>query len=165
MLFRSMLLPSGLLLALALGCAGGSAPSAPSAPAPSAPSAPSAPTPTAAPSTPAPSTDARPLYYERELTAADLDGRSLRELSLMRNTIFARAGNPFVKPWLNAYFRGQPWYQPKDTVDLSKLTDYDRANVKRITDAEQSVDRATLLARRDAIRAKTAPSQIGRAHV
>src|SRR5262249_55062235 len=31
----------------------------------------------------------RPLYYERALTAADLDGRTLRELSLMRNTIYA----------------------------------------------------------------------------
>src|SRR5690242_1112822 len=42
---------------------------------------------------PAPAGEARPLYYERALTAADLDGRTLRELSLMRNTIFARVGN------------------------------------------------------------------------
>ena len=35
----------------------------------------------------------RPLYYTRALTPADLEGRTLRELALMRNTIYARAGH------------------------------------------------------------------------
>lgn len=142
-----LLLSTGLLLALALGCAGSADPPAPAA-APVVPVPVPVPVPVAAPQT-----SARPLYYDRAITPADLEGRTLRELSLMRNTIFARAGNPFVKPWLNEYFRAQPWYAPKDKVDLAKLTDYDRANVKIITDAEQSVDRATLVARRDRIRA------------
>src|SRR5437762_3233786 len=64
----------------------------------------------------------RPLYYERLITAADLEGRSLRELSLMRNTIYARAGNPFRKKWLRDYFTSQPWYHPATRTDPSKLT-------------------------------------------
>ena len=48
---------------------------------------------------------------------ADLEGRTLRELALMRNTIYARAGHPFRKKWLHDYFSAQPWYKPlaKDT--------------------------------------------------
>ena len=51
-------------------------------------------------STPAKSSleDNRQLYYERALTDEDLAGRTLRELSLMRNWIYARAGNPFRAP-------------------------------------------------------------------
>ena len=46
----------------------------------------------------------RPLYYDRALTPADLQGRTLRELTLMRNTVYARAGHPFRKKWLRDYF-------------------------------------------------------------
>lgn len=35
----------------------------------------------------------RPLYYIRIITRGDLNGRTLRELWPMRNTIYARAGN------------------------------------------------------------------------
>jgi hypothetical protein len=38
---------------------------------------------------------ATPQYVERLLTSADLEGRSLDELALMRNTIYARAGRTF----------------------------------------------------------------------
>lgn len=153
------LLPlSAALLALALGCATGEAPVATPAPSPApeappaaAPSAPAA-APTAAAPTAAPG--ARPLYHDRALTPADLDGRSLRELALMRNTIFARAGHPFVKPWLDAHFRAQPWYRPAAKADLSLLTDYDRANVAAIAKAEQAIGRDELLARRASLQAR-----------
>ncbi len=153
---------AGSLLGFALGCAGGSpepaatAPATPpattppaAAPAPAAATAPDAGA-TAAGSTPAP-TGERPLYYDRALTPADLEGRTLRELSLMRNTIFARAGQPFAKPWLDAHFRAQPWYAPRDEQDLSKVTEIDRANVEAIVKAEQAFTRDELLARRQAI--------------
>ncbi len=35
----------------------------------------------------------RPLYYAREITPADLVSRTVWELTLLRNTIYARAGN------------------------------------------------------------------------
>jgi hypothetical protein len=161
-------LPGGLLalFALSLACAGGpeatTTPGSPPEPSASTSAAPQAPpaSPSAAPQA-APATSAsvgRPLYYERVLTPADLDGRTLRELSLMRNTIFARVGQPFVKPWLNAWFRAQPWYVPAEVQDLSRMSDADRANVPLITAKEQSFSRTELLAMADAIRARGAVS-------
>src|SRR5262245_49744370 len=71
------------------------------------------------------STDAAvdaPLSYDRKITAADLDGRSLRELALIRNMPFARGGKKFRKPWLTEFFGKQPWYKPTDTFDESKVS-------------------------------------------
>ncbi|MDP2305540.1 MAG: YARHG domain-containing protein [Pseudomonadota bacterium] len=150
-----LLLASGLLLALALGCAGGEsvAPTS-SAPAPTAaPTAAPAPVP-ASPTASAASavgSDGRPLYYDRVLTQADVQGRTLRDFALMRNTIFARAGHPFVKPWLDSYFRAQPWYAPQAKADLTRLSAADGANVAFLADAESRVPRDELVARRAAI--------------
>ncbi|HZO13773.1 MAG TPA: YARHG domain-containing protein [Polyangiaceae bacterium] len=97
---------------------------------------------------------ARPLYYERALTPADLDGRTLRELSLMRNTIYARAGNKFRKPWLHDYFSAQSWYVPRDTMDESKITKLDRENARKIADADAALAQKDLERRRDDIQAR-----------
>jgi YARHG domain len=83
--------------------------------------------------------DDGPLYYEREITKEDLEGRSLRELSLMRNTIYARAGNTFRKKWLKDYFSAQPWYHPLDKVDESKITALDRKNAEIIAKYDASL--------------------------
>ena len=37
-----------------------------------------------------------PYYFDREITEKDLERRTMRELSLMRNTIYARAGTRSV---------------------------------------------------------------------
>jgi hypothetical protein len=157
-----LLLASSLLLVLALGCAGGDA----TAPTPAAPvsTAPAAPTPApgqaaqAARATAPLGADGRPLYYDRALTEADVQGRTLRDFALLRNTIFARAGHPFVKPWLDSYFRAQPWYQPQAKADLTKLSDADRANVAFLTDAEARVSRDELVARRATIQGRSSVS-------
>src|ERR1044071_10018960 len=99
------------------------------------------------------SADDRPLYYARALTPADLEGRTLRELTLMRNTIYARAGHPFRKKWLHDYFSAQPWYKPLPKDDNKKITAVDRANAALIAQAEQGQTRADM------------KKQIGRAHV
>ena len=96
----------------------------------------------------------RPLYYDRALTSADLDGRTLRELTLMRNTIYARAGHPFRKQWLRDYFTAQTWYKALAKDDDSKITKIDSANVSLIAKAEQSQDRTDLTKRRDDILAR-----------
>lgn len=93
----------------------------------------------------------RPLYYDRKIEAKDLEGRSLREFSLLRNTIFARAGNQFRKTWLDQYFRAQPWYKPLETMNRALLTKTDLENVERIVDAEQAIKREELEKRRDAL--------------
>ncbi|HEU4733955.1 MAG TPA: YARHG domain-containing protein [Kofleriaceae bacterium] len=96
----------------------------------------------------------RPLYYERALTPADLEGRSLRELALMRNTIYARAGHAFRKKWLRDYFTAQPWYKPLAKDDDRKITKVDRANAALIAQAEEGQKRADLKQRRDEILAR-----------
>jgi len=72
----------------------------------------------------------------------------------MRNTIFARAGNPFRNPWLNAYFSEQPWYKPLEKMDDSKLTPLDRANARVIADYDAHIGRAELTSRLDALQAQ-----------
>jgi hypothetical protein len=109
---------------------------------------PSPPSPSASSSAPAPS---RPLYYEVAIVREDLEGRTLRELSLMRNTIYARAGNPFRKPWLDGYFKAQPWYQPKTTWDESKITPLDRQNSRTIAEFDAAIPKEDLERRRDEV--------------
>ncbi|MEZ4240751.1 MAG: YARHG domain-containing protein [Myxococcota bacterium] len=129
----------GLSVALALACASGEPP-APPAPAPVA----------------APVPAAIPLYSDTPLVRGDLEQMTLRELSLRRNTIYARAGNRFVKPWLRKYFARQPWYTPRDPVDLSVLTAVDRQNAALIGDVEANLPRRELLARKERLLAAQA---------
>lgn len=79
-----------------------------------------------------------PEYYQSTpYTADELKAMSLTELQLRRNTIFARAGQPFRKKWLDTYFRAQDWYKPLTTVaDDSKLTAVDRKNAALIAAVE-----------------------------
>jgi hypothetical protein len=73
----------------------------------------------------------RPLYYERLVTDADLDGRGADELRLLRNTIFARAGQIFEDRALHAYFTRQPWYRPRTApAKLSALDEKNLAGIK-----------------------------------
>lgn len=102
--------------------------------------------------------DGRSLYYARALTAADLEGRTLRDLALMRNTVYARAGHKFRKAWLRDHFTAMPWYTPRDADDNSKITAVDRANVKLVAEREVGFSKDQLTAARDAITAKASPS-------
>src|SRR5262245_29163821 len=41
-----------------------------------------------------------------------LERKTLRELSILRNTIYARYGwDGYRKPWLREHFHGQPWFR------------------------------------------------------
>ncbi len=108
---------------------------------------------------------ARPLYYDRQITPDDLKDRTLRELTLMRNTIYARAGNPFRKKWLNDYFSAQPWYHPLSAIDQSKITPLDRKNAEAIANYDASISRPELLARRKTWQAQSADTPEGRIEV
>src|SRR5215813_12876266 len=105
---------------------------------------------------------ARPFYYERQITPDDLKDRTLRELALMRNTIYARAGHPFRKKWLNDYFSAQPWYHPLAQMDQSKLTPLDRKNAEIIAEFDGSISRVDLLARKKALLAQGANTLEGK---
>jgi WD40 repeat protein len=90
-------------------------------------------------------------YYDRPLTENDLAGRSLRELTLMRNTIFARAGQPFRKRWIHEYFQALPWYRAKSVVNPKTLSAVDQANADLLSRYEISIPRAELEQRLQAI--------------
>jgi len=66
-----------------------------------------------------------------------LQSKSLRELSLLRNTILARYGwGGFRKPWLREHFQQQPWYKPDPKFSYKRLSKVDRQNVALIAQAE-----------------------------
>ena len=90
----------------------------------------------------------QPLYYRRPLKRDELTSRSLRELNLMRNWIFARAGNTFRKRWLRDFFTGYAWYHPRQKQDLSILTDYDKQNAALIAEVEAGFSEGELIDRR-----------------
>jgi hypothetical protein len=109
---------------------------------------PPAPSPAPAPAAPAPVSV--PLYEpSRTYSPDELRQMTLRELSLRRNTIYARVGNPFVKPWLRPYFSSQPWYHPAAEADLGRLSEVDRENAARIGRTEASFTADELQARLD----------------
>ena len=75
--------------------------------------------------------------FDRLLTVAELEGRSLEDLALMRNTIYARAGRTFKNPKLRDYFAKQPWYRP--AASPTKLSAIDAANVRTIAARERAL--------------------------
>jgi len=93
----------------------------------------------------------RPLHYDRAIQPADLDGRTLRELTLMRNWPFAQAGQPFRKKWLRDYFTKQPWYKPVAINEVKKLSELDSKNAAAIAKYETNISRDELKKRRDAL--------------
>lgn len=115
---------------------------------------PKAPAPSTMASAATPEPPSRPLYYERLISEEDLEGRTLRELSLMRNTIYARAGNRFRRPWLHAHFSQQDWYAPKDEMDESKITQLDRDNAKMIAAHDSGIGKQRLARMRDELLAR-----------
>jgi hypothetical protein len=67
-----------------------------------------------------------------------LDGKSLRELSILRNTIYARWGwDGYRKPWLKAYFSSQPWFKPNPKFSYKLLSEADKKNAHFIATKEQ----------------------------
>ena len=108
-----------------------------------------------APKPPSPAQPAaRPLYLDRALTTADLATRTLRELSLLRNTIFARQGNTFIKPWLDAHFRAQSWYAPRPKGKWGKPSARDLANAVLIARHEAKLTAKELDERAEQVRAR-----------
>jgi len=62
-------------------------------------------------------------YFEELKKNRELEDKSLRELSLLRNTIFARYGwSGFRKPWVREHFQKQPWYKPDPRFTEDKLS-------------------------------------------
>jgi hypothetical protein len=91
-----------------------------------------------------------PFYSDKPLAAADLNGKTLRELALMRATIQARAGLVFLQWWLYDHFQRQGWYRA-GRYDESKLSAVDRKNMAAIDRHVSFLPRAELRTRLKAL--------------
>ncbi|MEA5472593.1 YARHG domain-containing protein, partial [Spirulina sp. 06S082] len=72
---------------------------------------------------------------DHRVTETDLQGKSARELSIMRNSIFARKGRIFRSPELQSFFNSQPWYRPiysPDQFPSSLVTPLEQENAQII---------------------------------
>jgi hypothetical protein len=84
-----------------------------------------------------------------------LETKSLRELSIIRNTIFARYGwDGYRKKWLHDYFHAQPWFKPNPQFTYKLLGDIDKKNAHLIGAREQSLTDVDLRRMRDDLLAR-----------
>ena len=75
-----------------------------------------------------------------------LSSKSLRELSILRNTIFARYGwDGYRKKWLRDYFHAQPWFKSNPRFHYGLISEADRKNAHIIATWEASLTDRTLL--------------------
>jgi hypothetical protein len=90
---------------------------------------------------------ARPLELDRPITEADLAGRTLRELAIMRSYPLARAGGAMPARWLQDYFskNGRPWY--KRSKAPAELKPLDQQNIVAIDKHLSALPKAELEAR------------------
>jgi hypothetical protein len=74
-----------------------------------------------------------------------LDKKSFRELSILRNTIYARYGwDGYRKPWLRDYFHRQPWFKPDPKFSYKHLLPIDRKNAHFVAVRENSYTNTAL---------------------
>jgi len=95
------------------------------------------------------------LYSATPLKAQALEGKSLRELSILRNTVYARYGwDGYRKPWLRDYFHSQTWFRPNPQFSYRLLGPADKANVHAIGLREQGFTSGQLKQMRDDLLAR-----------
>jgi hypothetical protein len=72
---------------------------------------------------------------QRQVSAADLQGKSQFQLDVMRNAIYAMHGRRFDRSDLQNYFNQQPWYQPRyspNNFPANLLTSLEQSNAQII---------------------------------
>ena len=71
------------------------------------------------------------------LSVKELRQLSLRDLRLLRNTLFARRGRPFKSEMLQEHFAHMPWYKADPAYTDARLTKTDKLNIELIRQVEQ----------------------------
>lgn len=74
----------------------------------------------------------------RLLTESDLTGRNAKELTLIRNEIYARHGRPFTDSELQQYFSSQPWYQVNYSYSDDCITSIEKTNAEFIMNYQKT---------------------------
>lgn len=79
------------------------------------------------------------LFENKLITEPMLRGLSLHELRLLRNEIYARHGRIFLTLWIQQYFGGQSWYDPKEDFKDESITGIDKTNIETIVAYENKL--------------------------
>ena len=79
------------------------------------------------------------LFENKLISEAMLRGLSLHELRLLRNEIYARHGRIFKTLWIEQYFGGQPWYDPKEDFKDEEISGTDKTNIETIVAYENKL--------------------------
>lgn len=79
------------------------------------------------------------LFENKLISEQLLRGLSLHELRLLRNEIYARHGRIFKTMWIQQYFGGQPWYDPKEDFKDEDVSGSDKTNVETIVKYENNL--------------------------
>ena len=74
---------------------------------------------------------------EKEIKQSELQGKSLQELRIMRNEIFARHGYIFKSDDLTNYFSAKDWYTPKFDDVNHLVTEIEKNNIAKIVQQEK----------------------------
>jgi hypothetical protein len=79
------------------------------------------------------------LFENKLISDQLLRGLSLHELRLLRNEIYARHGRIFKTVWIQQYFSGQPWYDPKEEFKDEEISGSDKTNIETIVAYENKL--------------------------
>jgi len=79
------------------------------------------------------------LFENKLISDQMLRGLSLHELRLLRNEIYARHGRMFKTLWIEQYFGGQPWYEPKENFKDEDISGSDKTNIETIVRYENKL--------------------------
>jgi hypothetical protein len=79
------------------------------------------------------------LFENKLISEAMLRGLSLHELRLLRNEIYARHGRIFKTMWIQQYFGGQPWYDPREDFKDEEISGSDKTNIETIVAYENKL--------------------------
>lgn len=83
--------------------------------------------------------------FEVVCKGKELDGKTLRELAILRNTIYARYGwDGYRKQWLRDYFHAQRWFKPNAAFSYKLISKADRQNAHIIGSMEASFPEGAL---------------------
>ncbi len=78
-----------------------------------------------------------PYSASRYLEAADIEGRSDKEIQLIINEIYARHGREFYLQEYSEYFNAQDWYEPiygkTDEEIVEEFNEFERENVNLLS--------------------------------
>ena len=79
------------------------------------------------------------LFENKLISDQMLRGLSLHELRLLRNEIYARHGRIFKTIWIQQYFGGQSWYDPKEDFKDEEISGSDKTNIETIVKYENKL--------------------------